>query len=242
MATPYTTLFLDSQVVEVERRKPPSKFHGGRQERRTWWTASMQYQPGHINASQSETKAADGKSWRWAASFKDRFLPVGPLHLENEQLIDISGEKMVLLADHPVRGEPHDFIIFKRELVRPKQVYDLDEFRWPSRTPRSPACSAQWQKGHREDDFRRPRIQPARVVQEGDEVTLILTNLDKIEDLTHGFGDPEVQRELHDQPAGDQVGDLHGRQAWRVLVLLHAPSATRCTWRCVLRSSNCRAP
>ena len=35
---------------------------------------------------------------------------------------------MVLLADHPVRGEPHDFIIFKRDLVRPKQVYTLDEF------------------------------------------------------------------------------------------------------------------
>jgi nitrous-oxide reductase len=33
-----------------------------------------------------------------------------------------------LLADHPVRGEPHDFIIFKRDLLRPKQVYALDDF------------------------------------------------------------------------------------------------------------------
>jgi nitrous-oxide reductase len=53
---------------------------------------------------------------------------VGPLHPENEQLIDISGEKMVLVADHPVRPEPHDFIIFKRELLQPKQVYNLDDF------------------------------------------------------------------------------------------------------------------
>ena len=35
---------------------------------------------------------------------------------------------MVHKADHPVRGEPHDFIIFKREILRPRQVYDLNEF------------------------------------------------------------------------------------------------------------------
>ena len=67
---------------------------------------------------------------------KDRFLPVGPLHPENEQMIDISGEKMVLMADHPVRGEPHDFIIFKRDLVRPKQVYDLNEFPLATKDPK----------------------------------------------------------------------------------------------------------
>jgi nitrous-oxide reductase len=103
----------------------------------------VHYQPGHINASQSETRAADGKYLAVGCKFsKDRFLPVGPLHPENEQLIDISGDKMVLLADHPVRGEPHDFIIFKRDLLKPKQVYDWTTSRWRSRIPRSLASPA----------------------------------------------------------------------------------------------------
>ncbi|MDZ7308231.1 MAG: hypothetical protein ONB49_14400, partial [candidate division KSB1 bacterium] len=67
---------------------------------------------------------------------KDRFLPVGPLHPENEQFIDISGDKMVLLQDHPIRSEPHDFIIFKRELLHPKQVYSLDDFPLATKDPK----------------------------------------------------------------------------------------------------------
>ena len=44
--------------------------------------------------------------------------------LKNDQLLDITGERMVLVHDTPVRGEPHDFVIFKREWLNPKQVYD----------------------------------------------------------------------------------------------------------------------
>jgi nitrous oxide reductase len=49
---------------------------------------------------------------------------------------------MVLLADHPVRPEPHDFIIFKRELLHPSRSTRWTISRWPSRIRRSPACSA----------------------------------------------------------------------------------------------------
>lgn len=188
----YTTLFLDSQVVKWNV-EAAIKFHAGdKTAKYVVDRLDVQYQPGHLNASQSETKAADGKILAVGCKFsKDRFLPVGPLHPENEQLIDISGEKMVLLADHPVRGEPHDFIIFKRDLVRPKQVYTLDEFPLAVKDPKESGVFRNGKKVTVKMTSQAPAFSLREFkLKKGDEVTLILTNLDKIEDLTHGFAIP----------------------------------------------------
>ena len=188
----YTTLFLDSQVVKWNV-EAAIKFHAGdKTAKYVVDRLDVQYQPGHLNASHSETKAADGKYLAVGCKFsKDRFLPVGPLHPENEQLIDISGEKMVLLADHPVRGEPHDFIIFKRDLVRPKQVYTLDEFPLAVKDPKESGVFRNGKKVTVKMTSQAPAFSLREFkLKKGDEVTLILTNLDKIEDLTHGFAIP----------------------------------------------------
>ncbi|MBD9393198.1 TAT-dependent nitrous-oxide reductase [Acidovorax sp. ACV01] len=188
----YTTLFLDSQVVKWNV-EAAIKFHAGdKTAKYVVDRLDVQYQPGHLNASQSETKAADGKFLAVGCKFsKDRFLPVGPLHPENEQLIDISGEKMVLMADHPVRGEPHDFIIFKRDLVRPKQVYTLDEFPLAVKDPKESGVFRSGKKVTVKMTSQAPAFSLREFkLKKGDEVTLILTNLDKIEDLTHGFAIP----------------------------------------------------
>ena len=188
----YTTLFLDSQLVKWNV-DAAIRFHAGdRNAKYVLDRLDVHYQPGHVNASQSETIAADGKYLAVGCKFsKDRFLPVGPLHAENEQLVDISGDRMVLLADHPVRGEPHDFIIFRRDLLQPKQVYAMEDF---------PLAVAPDQAGvtraGRKVTVRMTSLAPVFTPREfrlrrGDEVTLILTNLDKVEDLTHGFAIPK---------------------------------------------------
>jgi nitrous-oxide reductase len=117
---------------------------------------------------------------------------VGSLHPENEQLIDIRGEKMKLLADHSIHPEPHDFIILRREIIKPRQIYDLAEF---------PAGAKDIKESRMERDGNKVTIHltsqapaysmPEFNVKKGDVVTIILTNLDKVEDLTHGFAIPK---------------------------------------------------
>ena len=188
----YTTLFLDSQMVKWNIDAAIKAHAGDKSAKYVVDRLDVQYQPGHVNASQSETVAADGKYMAVGCKFsKDRFLPVGPLHPENEQIIDISGDKMVLLADHPVRGEPHDFIIFKRDLLRPKQVYSHDDFPLAIRDSKESGVFRNGKKVTVKMTSQAPAFSLREFkVKKGDEVTLILTNLDKIEDLTHGFAIP----------------------------------------------------
>ncbi|MDR2853628.1 MAG: nitrous-oxide reductase [Burkholderiaceae bacterium] len=191
----YTTLFLDSQVCKWNIDAAIKFYKGDKNSKYVVDRCDVHYQPGHLNASQSETVAADGKWLGVGNKFaKDRFLPVGPLHPENEQLIDISGEKMVLVADHSIRSEPHDFIIFKREILQPKQVYTLDEFPLATKDAKDSGVFRDAKNPHKVT-VRITSVAPAFslrefTVKKGDEVTLILTNLDKVEDLTHGFAIP----------------------------------------------------
>ena len=188
----YTTLFLDSQVVKWNI-DAAIRFHGG--DNAAEYVVDridVHYQPGHINASQSETLFADGKWLAIGCKFsKDRFLPVGPLHAENEQLFDISGEKMVHLADHPVRGEPHDFIIFARDLITTKQIYSHDDFPLAIRDPKEVGVYREGNKVTVKIVSIAPAFDPREFrLRQGDQVTLILTNHDRVEDLTHGFAIP----------------------------------------------------
>ena len=189
----YTTLFLDSQVVKWNVDAAIKAHAGDKTAKYVVDRIDVQYQPGHISATHGETVAADGKYLAVGCKFaKDRFLPVGPLHPENEQLIDISGEKMVLLADHPVRSEPHDFIIFDRNLLRPKQVYSHDDFPLAIKDPKESGVFREGKKVTVKITSQAPAFSLREFkLKKGDEVTLILTNLDKIEDLTHGFAIPK---------------------------------------------------
>ena len=189
----FTTLFLDSQVVKWNIDSA-IKFHGGdKNAKYVVDRVDVHYQPGHINASMSETKDADGQFLCVGCKFsKDRFLPVGPLHPENEQIIDIRGEKMKMLADHPVYPEPHDFIIVKRDKIKTRQVYNLDEFPNAIKDAKDGGVFRNGNKVTVKLVSQAPAYSMREFkVKKGDEVTLILTNLDKVEDLTHGFAIPK---------------------------------------------------
>ena len=160
----------------------------------------VHYQVGHTNASMSETKDADG---RWLIALckfsKDRFLNVGPLHPENDQLIDISGDTMRLVHDGPTFSEPHDCVVVDRGLINPVQIT-------PRNGPRFDLYNGWAQEDginllqdsrviRKADDFVRVYITsraPSYAltefnVRQGDRVQIIATNQDNVEDLSHGF-------------------------------------------------------
>lgn len=148
----------------------------------------IHYQVGHIMSSMSETKDADGK---WLVSLnkmsKDRFLNVGLLKPENEQLIDISGEKLKIVHDSSAYIEPHDVIIVKKELIESKVKDRANMFEHPLAVTKSGV-----ERKGKDVIVKLTANAPVYGLQEvrvkkGDKVTFIVTNNDEISDLSHGF-------------------------------------------------------
>ena len=181
----YTSLYVDSQVAKWNYC-----------EGKVLDKLAVHYNIGHLMTMEGDSMDPKG---RYLVALNklaiDRFMPVGPLHPQNHQLIDISNDKMQLLYDMPLPlGEPHYVVAIAAEKVKPGVRYKVGT---NSRTDKlSPDMvrageEVTTRKGNKVEvkgTLIRSHITPEIIeVEVGDEVIIHLTNLERAQDETHGF-------------------------------------------------------
>ncbi|MGM0606532.1 MAG: TAT-dependent nitrous-oxide reductase [Halobacteriota archaeon] len=190
----YTTLFIDSQVVKWDIEAAVDA--DPESESAVIEKIDVHYNPGHLIASESYTADPAGD---WLISLnklsKDRFLPVGPVHPENDQLIYIGDDDagMQLVKDSPAYAEPHDASICHRSKLEPEAVYDPDDL--------DLSYTAQGEETVERvgDDRVEIEMYSTRnhygfeeiTVQEGDTVEMQVTNIETTSDILHSVAIPE---------------------------------------------------
>jgi len=180
----YTSLFVDSQIVKWDIEKAIAGDPTYVIDR-----VDVHYNVGHTQATLAETMHPTGEYLLALNKLsKDQFLPVGPTMPESQELIDISGEKMTMLSTFPSEPEPHDAVFMLAKDLIP-HVIQTEELT-PDAVP--------------EGGSRVERVGPNEVhvymtairskyglndftVKQGDKVTITLTNVETIRDMSHGF-------------------------------------------------------
>jgi nitrous-oxide reductase len=184
----YTSLFIDSQVVKWNIDKAVRGASDYIVDR-----INIHYNIGHLQAVGGETMHPYGDYLLALNKLsKDQYLPVGPDMPENQELIDISGEKMKMLASFPTVPEPHDAVFIEAKILAPrvKQVFE------PGRDAVAAGSESVLRTGPHSVTVNMTMLRSAYTpdhfeVREGDKVMLRLTNVETIRDMIHGFALPD---------------------------------------------------
>lgn len=124
---------------------------------------------------------------------KDRYLPTGPELTQSGQLYDISGDKMKLLLDFPMTGEPHYAQALPASVLKEKSLkaYALADNTDPyvTKSEKDVKAVRQGSKVHVYMTAIRSHFLPDNVegIQVGDSVFFHVTNLEQDWDVPHGF-------------------------------------------------------
>ncbi len=181
----YTSLYVDSQIVKWNYKKL-----------KVLDKENVHYNVGHLCGMEGKTADPQGK---YIISLNklaiDRFDPVGPLHPQNHQLIDVSGKTMDLLVDMPLPlGEPHQAVAIRAEKLHPAVRYKMGTNSKTGKQHKGKTLAGQEKivrKGKNVYVYAtlvRSHINPERItVNKGDNVTIYMTNLERAQDETHGF-------------------------------------------------------
>ncbi len=187
----YTSLFLDSAVAKWSLGgEDPAGY-------KLLEKLPVQYNIGHISAAEGDTVSPDGQYLvalnKWAV---DRFLPVGPLKPQNEQLLDIGSDTMSVLYDMPMGiGEPHYAQMIKADKIQAWEVYPEVGWDPTTQSPSEFATAAGEERIERDGNnvtifmtSIRSHLTPEHVnLKQGDNVTWHITNIETAPDATHGF-------------------------------------------------------
>jgi nitrous-oxide reductase len=187
----YTSMFIDSCIVKW--KLPPWTDEEKKDlNKAVLDKVQTHFSTGHLVVAGSDTKNPYGK---WCVAMNKlsagRHVNVGPSQPESSQLIDITGDKMKMIAEAYTEPEPHFAQILKVSDVQPNEIYPKDENKDPN---------AVWDKdatGVTRTGNKvlakvlaiRSRFNPDRIdAQVGDELTVAVTNVEQTRDMIHGFG------------------------------------------------------
>jgi nitrous-oxide reductase len=198
----YTSLFVDSQIVKWNIDKAIQGKSDYIIDR-----VDVHYNVGHTKAAGADTSHPSGD---WLISLnklsKGMFLPVGPAMPESQELIDISGERMRVVAAFPSLPEPHDAVMVHRSVLEGK-VVQTHEISHEAVKLGEERVERNGNKVSVYMTCIRSKFVPETFeVREGDEVTLHLTNVETIRDMTHGVAIPKHGINIAVDPGQTAVG------------------------------------